>query len=82
MFRAKFSSIAKKDIVAAFEGLKFEPSYNEALSVDARQVLDLKIGVAFSRFQTNALGNIIKKAGIRMITYGPCQTPTLGFCVD
>lgn len=50
VYRAKFSSIAKKDIVSAFEGLKHEPNYHEALSVDARQVLDLKIGVAFSRF--------------------------------
>ncbi len=52
MFRAKFSSIAKKDIQAAFDGLKLEPNYNESVSVDARQVMDLKIGVAFSRFQT------------------------------
>jgi DNA topoisomerase IA len=28
VFRAKFSSIANKDIVAAFEGLKDEPNYN------------------------------------------------------
>lgn len=55
VFRARFSSIANKDIVAAFEGLKHEPNYNEAISVDARQVLDLKIGVAFSRLQTSAL---------------------------
>jgi DNA topoisomerase-3 len=72
VFRAKFSSIAKKDIVNAFEGLKVEPNFNEAISVDARQVLDLKIGVAFSRFQTNRLASSIRKAGIRMLTYGPC----------
>jgi len=82
VYRAKFSSIANKDIVAAFEGLKNGPNYNESLSVDARQVLDLKIGVAFSRFLTLRLAASIKRAGVRMLTYGPCQTPTLGFCVD
>lgn len=36
VFRAKFSSIAKKDIQTSFDNLKFEPSYNESVSVDAR----------------------------------------------
>lgn len=82
VYRAKFSSIAVKDIKSAFENLRHEPNFNEAISVDARQVLDLKIGVAFSRFQTSALSKTTTKAGIHMVTYGPCQTPTLGFCVD
>lgn len=52
VFRAKFSSITAEDIIHAYNNLKSVPNINESLSVDARQEIDLKIGVTYSRFMS------------------------------
>ncbi|KAL8932175.1 MAG: hypothetical protein Q9216_006937 [Gyalolechia sp. 2 TL-2023] len=52
-------------------------------AVAARIELDLRLGVVFTRFQTltlRTLGGDL--ANDRIISYGSCQFPTLGFVVD
>lgn len=58
---------------------------NKAISdaVDVRSELDLRIGAAFTRFQTLRLQKVFPRTLADMlISYGSCQFPTLGFVVE
>lgn len=73
--RARFSSLSSSEIKQAFSNL-VEPDTNLAMSAEARQILDLKMGAAFTRFMTLSVRERARTKGV--ISIGPCQTPTCG----
>lgn len=82
VFRAKFSEITPAAIHRAIADLTL-PDQRVSDAVDARQELDLRIGAAFTRFQTMRLRRVFPQTlADRLISYGPCQFPTLGFVVE
>ncbi|XP_072531015.1 DNA topoisomerase 3-alpha [Salminus brasiliensis] len=82
VFRARFSEITPNSIRRACESLT-EPDINVSDAVDVRQELDLRIGAAFTRFQTLRLQKIFPDSlANQLISYGSCQFPTLGFVVE
>ncbi|KAK1129739.1 hypothetical protein K0M31_019453 [Melipona bicolor] len=82
IYRAKFSEITQVSINTALQNLS-EPDKAVSDAVDVRSELDLRIGAAFTRFQTMRLQQVFPRSLADMlISYGSCQFPTLGFVVE
>lgn len=82
--RARFSALIDREIHEAVQRL-VEPNKCFADAVDARQEIDLRIGASFTRFQTMLLRDafvIDFGTDNLVLSYGPCQFPTLGFVVE
>ena len=77
--RARFSSLSASEITKAFDA-PLEPDTAMAMSADARQILDLKMGAAFTRYLTLAVRERARTKDI--LSIGPCQTPTCGFVYE
>ncbi|KAJ3236005.1 DNA topoisomerase [Chytriomyces hyalinus] len=79
--RARFSVIQAREIQQSWRSL-VNLDMLKVAAVDARIELDLRIGAAFTRFQTLQLRNSFQQLDSMIISYGSCQFPTLGFIVD
>ncbi|KAJ5751783.1 hypothetical protein N7520_008700 [Penicillium odoratum] len=79
--RAKFSNTERAHVLrAAREPVELDEY--QANAVAARIELDLRIGAAFTRLQTLQLQAVVAVLKEKIISYGSCQFPTLGFVVD
>ncbi|GAX84927.1 hypothetical protein CEUSTIGMA_g12348.t1 [Chlamydomonas eustigma] len=84
--RARFSALTYQQLNHTINHL-VTPNQNDSLAVDARQEIDLRIGASFTRFQTLLLQSKFdwQAAGMEsqpLLSYGPCQFPTLGLIVQ
>lgn len=76
--RAKFSDMTGASIQRAMNNL-IQPDKRISDAVEVRSELDLRIGAAFTRFQTLRLQNVFPENIENLVSYGSCQIPTLGF---
>ncbi|XP_072168327.1 DNA topoisomerase 3-alpha-like [Diadema setosum] len=82
VYRARFSEITPQSIANACRNLG-RPDQRVSQAVDVRQQLDLRIGAAFTRFQTLRLQRVFPELlANQLISFGSCQFPTLGFVVE
>ena len=87
VYRANFSALTYTDINKAFFNLKEYPNYKLSMSVDARSIIDYKVGISFSKLLTSNILDYIDDDeddinNKDVLSYGPCQTPSLWFCVQ
>jgi DNA topoisomerase-3 len=83
ILRAKFSALTRNDIFGALNSLEY-PNKNLSDAVDIRQKIDLMIGASFTRLQSIAFRRMFNLDPNQksVISYGPCQFPTLNFIVE
>lgn len=81
VYRAKFSTVLDAEIRRALQTLgRLNDWFVQA--VQARSQCDLRVGAAFTRFQTLRLQRKFQLSSGSVVSYGPCQFPTLGFVVE
>lgn len=77
--RARYSTFSQNEIEKAFDN-PGEPDAALAMAAETRQILDLKMGAAFTRYVTLSVRE--KAFTKEILSIGPCQTPTCGFVYE
>lgn len=81
-YRYRFSSLEFKDIIKAFSNKPKQLDVRLALACEAKHIFDLKVGVAFTRQLTNNLAETLKVNRKAVVSFGPCQNPTMALVIE
>lgn len=81
VWRAKFSTMQPSEVHRAAQN-HVQLDMRQIQAVRIRTELDFRIGAAFTRLQTLRLRPYFLRQEKKVISYGSCQFPTLGFVVD
>ena len=84
ILRAEFSSLASPDIQAAYEAMQKKPNFYKSEGFNTRAIIDLRLGMSFTVFQSQKLKSILGSdiKWNNKYSYGPCLFPTLYFCIQ
>ena len=79
--RARFNNTERAHVINAAQR-PINLDERQANAVAARMEIDLRLGAIFTRFTTLSLQTMGGDLAEKLISYGSCQFPTLGFVVD
>jgi len=77
--RMRFNSLDRRELLTSWRNLEQGLNWRWVEKARFRQLFDLITGAAFTRLLTE---HTRKRAPIRLISWGSCQTPTLNFIVE
>lgn len=81
VFRARYSVLSDYELSRSIHNLS-RLDMRQVSAAELRGELDLRSGAAFTRLQTLLLRTRQDELRDRIVSYGSCQFPTLGFVVE
>lgn len=81
VYRARYSVLTRQEMERVMRNLS-RLDERQVAAAEVRSELDLRAGAAFTRLQTLSFRPHFVDLKDRVISYGSCQFPTLGFVVE
>lgn len=81
VYRARYSSLTRAELRRSIQNMT-RLDFRLVAAAELRSEIDLRAGAAFTRLQTLRFRPRHSELSDKIISYGSCQFPTLGFVVE